>query len=1092
MTFLRTVFGGQWAFRALIAFVFFLVHPAVVSLAHAENFLIQTGYYLGNATDDRAITGVGFQPDLVMIKTRGNVGNLGIAFKTSAMAGETTLDLASTIADQTTDHIQSLDSDGFTVGTDADVNTNGNFLYWVAFGGSDCSSSGTFCVGSYTGNGTSQSITGIGFQPDLVIVKRSLGSTNTSGIWKSNTMASDASNFFDIIAEVTTGITSLDADGFSVGNHAAVNVNTNTYYFVAFREIDGFMNLGTYTGNATIRDITSDDDAGLTFRPDFVFTKGAGTQEAGGAMRDMVNKGFRFRNTVSNSDWNIRDLLQTGGFRIAGDSTVNQSGVTYYYAAFAGAPTKSVSGTFNMTVGSYTGTGSSFAVTGLGFAPDLVMIKHHDQATDQYAVWRHKLFGTTGYFASTNSFFSGGIASFDSDGFTVGTHATVNTDGDAYYWAAFGNAEQPGLAGGAADFLIGAYAASGVGTNNGPDDQYVWGWPFAPHLLMVKRGGVEAVGVWRTVSNSGDETHHFQNTASITNSIQELTSEGFFRGSGNTVNYRDTGFFYFAFATSSRFTTGSYTANSGTPKDITDVGFQPDLLWVKKVSGGTARVAVLRTSAQAGDAAQPFNNAATLTGAITALTATGFSIGSGVTTNEGTATYQWAAWDAKRYAQQVFRFFENTNTTDVGGPLEEQNGAITLAGSGSAFRLRLLLRVDGGNLFANGQEFKLQFAGKGAGTCTSPSGTPSSYTDVTSGTVLAFKNNTLPADGDALSANGEDPIDGSRTIVNQTYEEENNFTNSEGAIENGQDGKWDFSLFDNGAAAETTYCFRVVRADGTPLDEYVEYPEVRTAEGGNAEPTVHSVEIDNDAAGVTLIEGTTKDVVCSGVASDGNGYTDIDSVQAIFFRTSVGTSTPDDKNHKYTLNGDSECVPSGGAGNEETYTCTFAVWYYADPTDAGSPNASDTWTCEMRAYDGVATSSAATDTIEMNSLIALSIDPVSVPYGVVIPGNISTGQFMTITNTGNRDMDPELSGTPMTAGPYEISPTAQKYFNAPFFPDEEGFDLSITPTVYNLTLPKQTDDVFSVDFLYWGLVLPLGIPIGDYEGVNTLSATEGV
>ena len=44
-----------------------------------------------------------------------------------------------------------------------------------------------------------------------------------------------------------------------------------------------------------------------------------------------------------------------------------------------------------------------------------------------------------------------------------------------------------------------------------------------------------------------------------------------------------------------------------------------------------------------------------------------------------------------------------------------------------------------------------------------------------------------------------DPVDGTSTIVNETYDQSNPFSNSHGAIPVGADGKWDFALQDNGA-----------------------------------------------------------------------------------------------------------------------------------------------------------------------------------------------------------------------------------------------------------------------------------------------------
>ncbi len=92
----------------------------------------------------------------------------------------------------------------------------------------------------------------------------------------------------------------------------------------------------------------------------------------------------------------------------------------------------------------------------------------------------------------------------------------------------------------------------------------------------------------------------------------------------------------------------------------------------------------------------------------------------------------------------------------------------------------MLLRVDTNTILTNAQNFKLQFAQK-SGTCdTGFSG--ETYADVTASSLIAYNNNATPADGAALTANANDPTDGGRTIVNQDYEELNNFTNSEASI----------------------------------------------------------------------------------------------------------------------------------------------------------------------------------------------------------------------------------------------------------------------------------------------------------------------
>lgn len=76
------------------------------------------GTYTGDGNATKAVTGVGFQPRLVMVYAQGS-GNDGLAMKASSDA--TTFSYlpfisGGTIEGSQDDHIRSLDSDGFTVG----------------------------------------------------------------------------------------------------------------------------------------------------------------------------------------------------------------------------------------------------------------------------------------------------------------------------------------------------------------------------------------------------------------------------------------------------------------------------------------------------------------------------------------------------------------------------------------------------------------------------------------------------------------------------------------------------------------------------------------------------------------------------------------------------------------------------------------------------------------------------------------------------------------------------------------------------------------------------------------------------------------
>ena len=92
--------------------------------------------------------------------------------------------------------------------------------------------------------------------------------------------------------------------------------------------------------------------------------------------------------------------------------------------------------------------------------------------------------------------------------------------------------------------------------------------------------------------------------------------------------------------------------------------------------------------------------------------------------------------------------------------------------------------------------------------------------------LITWNDNSTPSHGAALTNNAGDPSHSGHTVVNQSYLEGNPFTNNQSAINDGQDGLWDFSLVDNGAQVGSTYCFRVVGSNGTPLSTYSTYPEI--------------------------------------------------------------------------------------------------------------------------------------------------------------------------------------------------------------------------------------------------------------------------
>ncbi len=598
-----------------------LLRPKVQE-AKASAFQMQTGYFIGDGAA-KSITGLNFKPELILLKPDTTAGT-GALWKTRAMP---VLNVPYFIAAADIVGAIELENDGFTVNT-ANSNTANVGHTWAAFSGSNCSSSGTFCVGSYIGNGTSPRAITIGFQPDLVWVKQS---TAVAGNWRSSSMPNNHGQYFTATNQNTDGalFTTLDATGFTVGS--TNNASAAIYYYVAFKNVSGSIKAGTYAGNGTSQSIGS-----MGFQPDFVFVKNANAGTAVGAVYN-ITESYGDNSSYYTDTANLVGAitsLDSDGFSVGSQSAANGNANTIYYAAFGGAPDYASSGTFTMAEGLYTADGNYRIISGLSFDPDLVIIKGD---TTQAGVFRIKMMSgdSTAYLDSATANFAGGIISLNEDGFTIGTNAAVNSSGVVYYWSAYGNAWNPDTNSGASDFFIGAYYGNGIDLRN------ITRLPFQPNLVSIKRNGATG-GTFRTSVHSGDSSSFFAATADAANNIQTFNTDGFQVGTTANVNTAANYYWYFGFKSGTNFVVNSYSGN-GTSQNITNVGFSPDNLWVKRT---TAVRGVSRTNSMATDSAAPFINAALITGAITGLLSNGFSVGSATETNAGGGSYWYVGWNS--------------------------------------------------------------------------------------------------------------------------------------------------------------------------------------------------------------------------------------------------------------------------------------------------------------------------------------------------------------------------------------------------------------------------------------------------------------
>lgn len=190
--------------------------------------------------------------------------------------------------------------------------------------------------------------------------------------------------------------------------------------------------------------------------------------------------------------------------------------------------------------------------------------------------------------------------------------------------------------------------------------------------------------------------------------------------------------------------------------------------------------------------------------------------------------------------QNYYRFYTDndallpTDPWPAGGTDLGENTVLTGSdeplGEGERIRIRLSMQVRNANLPEYAKSLTLQYGVRDT-TCTAIS--PGNWFEVgvaTSSTIWRGYNATGTTDGTSLSI---DPPTGGDLLLSVsdvagTLEEENDsIANPYGASE-GDDVEYDWIIEQNGANAETFYCFRAVESNGTVL-AYENYPQLRTA-----------------------------------------------------------------------------------------------------------------------------------------------------------------------------------------------------------------------------------------------------------------------
>jgi len=324
--------------------------------------------YTGTGSSN-AITGVGFQPDLTWIKNRDTTDSHVLTDVVRGVTKQIFSNSTEVEATQAT-NITSFDSDGFTLGTENQVNTNTeDFASWnwkagttTGIGSGDITplsysfnTTSGFSALTYTGTLSGSGIAtvphGLGIAPKMVLTKplshvrpwfvQHTSLTTPSYYLVLNTTTAQVNGVGNGTMSAPTSIV------FDTNWGDGLNESGQTYIAYCFAEVKGYSKFGSYTGNTS----TTDGPFGYCgFRPNFVMIKNIDDAEAW-QLFDGKRAGynaFNYRlypnnNAVEAESTDYIDLL-SNGFKIrtgsGGTSThdVNSSGKLFIYAAFAEFP----------------------------------------------------------------------------------------------------------------------------------------------------------------------------------------------------------------------------------------------------------------------------------------------------------------------------------------------------------------------------------------------------------------------------------------------------------------------------------------------------------------------------------------------------------------------------------------------------------------------------------------------------------------------------------------------------------------------------------------------------------------------------------
>ena len=375
-----------------------------------------------------------------------------------------------------------------------------------------------------------------------------------------------------------------------------------TYIAYCFAEVEGFSNFGSYVGN-----LSSQTNIVTGFEPAFVIIKcSSGFNSGRWFMWDNkrspsnINQKVFFADLATAEEDNIVFGLNflENGFSIPTTTTsnsVNQTGYTYIYMAFAADPTTiepSLEDSFNTVL--FEGNGTSQTITGVGFQPDFVWFKSRDNT------WNNNLLDAVrgeDKFLSTDLTSAEGIGaglfSFGSDGFSVNGGGGVNANNESFVTWCWKGAEIPAInSNGSIPSVVSANPAAGFSivsytVNSSSDDGKTVGHGLNddPKIIIIKNRTLS--GDWIVTTTVIDGSYDYLR-------LNKTDAKGDYTGinaptedvfTNTTSNASDIIAYCFAeVAGFSKF--GSYSG-TGSAGNAQTLGFEPAFVMAKRTDAAS-------------------------------------------------------------------------------------------------------------------------------------------------------------------------------------------------------------------------------------------------------------------------------------------------------------------------------------------------------------------------------------------------------------------------------------------------------------------------------------------------------------------------